>query len=60
MDIRTELGVDLLLEQVRSNKRSWCERLERIAGDRIRVLEMEYNPVGKREVGRPSPDTGSG
>ena len=42
-----------MLEQLRSNKRKWCEHLGRMAGDRIPVLVMEYRPVGMRDVGRP-------
>ena len=52
VDIRTELGVGSLLEQLRSEKRMWCEHLGRMTGDRIPVLAVEYRLVGKRDVGR--------
>ena len=53
MDIRTELGVNPLLEQLKSHKTRWCEHLGRMVGDKIPVVAMEYRLVGKRNVGWP-------
>ena len=52
-NIRADLRVEPLLETLKRNRRNWSSHLLRMPRDRLPILAWEYQPDGKRGVGRP-------
>ncbi|KAJ4429026.1 hypothetical protein ANN_26022 [Periplaneta americana] len=52
-DIRKELNIYNINEKVEDYKEKWKEHLSRMDNERIPALIQQYQPKGKRDVGRP-------
>ena len=51
--IRDELGVQGVTEKLQDHKHRWKEHILRMPNERIPKQAMEYQPNGKRSIGRP-------
>lgn len=51
--IRDELGVQAVTDKLQEYKHRWKEHILRMPNERIPKQAMEYQPIGKRSVGRP-------
>ncbi|PSN47271.1 hypothetical protein C0J52_13351 [Blattella germanica] len=52
-NIRVELKVQPLLQQIDEHRSNWVEHLGRIPENRIPKITLSYRPSGRRSVGRP-------
>lgn len=52
-DIRRELNIFKLIDRIKQYRNDWKQHIQRMTGDRIPKLMMNYNPKGRRSVGRP-------
>jgi hypothetical protein len=52
-DIRNRLKVDNILEDIISYQKNWIDHLKRMDRNRIPKLALQYQPRGRRDVGRP-------
>lgn len=52
-DIRRELSIFKLIDIIKQYRNDWKQHIQRMEADRIPKLMMNYNPIGRRNVGRP-------
>jgi hypothetical protein len=52
-DIRQELNISPITANTDSYRKQWEEHLQSMGGSQIPKFVFEYNPKGKRDVGRP-------
>jgi hypothetical protein len=52
-DIRNRLKVDNILEDIISHQKNWIYHLKRMDRNRIPKLASQYQPRGRRDIGRP-------
>lgn len=52
-DIRQELGVTALREQLMEYRTNWKDHIRRMDNSRIPLQAYKYRPVGYRDIGRP-------
>ena len=53
VEIRKELQVIPLLEQIENYREKWTNHLSRMTEERIPKQALQYRPRGRREIGRP-------
>jgi hypothetical protein len=52
-DICNRLKVDNILEDIKSNQKYWIDHLKQMDRNRIPKLASQYQPKGRRDIGRP-------
>ena len=52
-DIRTELQIFNVKDRINDTRTNWLEHIERMPKNRLPQILLEYQPRGKRRVGRP-------
>jgi hypothetical protein len=52
-DIRNRLKADNILEDIISYQKNWIDHLKRMDRNRIPKLASQYQPRGRRDIGRP-------
>jgi hypothetical protein len=52
-DIRNRLKVDNILEDIISYQKNWIDHLKQMDRNRIPKLASQYQPRGRRDIGRP-------
>lgn len=52
-DIRTELKIFNVKDRINDTRTNWLEHIERMPKNRLPQILLEYQPRGKRRVGRP-------
>jgi hypothetical protein len=52
-DIRNTLKVDNILEDIISYQKNWIDHLKRMDRNRVLKLAFQYQPRGRRNIGRP-------
>ena len=52
-DIRTELKIFNVKDRINDTRTNWLEHTERMPKNRLPQILLEYQPRGKRRVGRP-------
>jgi hypothetical protein len=53
VDIRAELNIYNINNILEENKEKWKQRIDRMTETRIPKLILQYQPNGKRDIGRP-------
>ena len=52
-DIRQELNITHIMANIDSYRKQWGKHLLRMDGSQIPNIAFQYNPKGRRDVGRP-------
>lgn len=52
-DIRTQLNIYNVNDRINQIRTNWLEHIERMPHNRFPQLTLQYQPKGKRKVGRP-------
>lgn len=52
-DIRKELNMQSIIQIIKTKQQNWKEHIQRMPTTRITRVAMDYNPKGKRSLGRP-------
>jgi hypothetical protein len=56
-DIRNILKVNNIAEDTKLCEKKWLDHLERMDTSRLQRMAFLYQPLGRRDVGRPRPRT---
>lgn len=52
-DIRNELNIFKLMDKIEQYRNNWKEHVQSMKPGRIPKIILDYNPEGRRSVGRP-------
>jgi hypothetical protein len=53
VDNRSELNQDNIVDEIKNYQLNWLKHVNRIENSRLPKLALQYQPHGKRDVGRP-------
>jgi hypothetical protein len=52
-DMRNRLKVDNIAEDIKLYQKKWLDHLDRMDRSRLPKLAFQYQPLGRRDIGRP-------
>jgi hypothetical protein len=52
-DVRKELGIYAMNDKIKRKRTEWRQYIDRMNNGRLTIQIREYNPRGRRSVGRP-------
>jgi hypothetical protein len=55
-DVRKELGIHEMNDKIKQKRTDWRQHIDRMNNERLTKQIREYNPRGRRSIGRPCAD----